>query len=255
MVVVSKNRGVKPLIAVSTRPRHAGDVSGWPDTQAAVMQMLYVESIWRAGCMEAMLAPRNLSDDDALDLLSRVDGLVLVGGGDVDPARYGQPPHPTVYGVNAASDDLELTLARAAVELQLPTLAICRGMQVLNVAMGGTLKQHLEPDEGWGEHRAGTCHPVKVMAGSQLAELGGDRFDAAWSFHHQAIDELAPGLTINATAEDGCIEGFEHEDSWIMAVQWHPERTAASDPQQQALFDELGRQAMARRTSLQEASL
>jgi putative glutamine amidotransferase len=246
---LSKNGEVKPLIAVSTRPRNAGDVSGWPDTQAAVMQMLYVESIWRAGCLEAMVAPRNLTHDDALDLLSRVDGLVLVGGGDVDPARYGQTQHPTVYGVNAASDDLELTLAKAAVELGLPTLGICRGMQVLNVALGGTLKQHLEPNEGWGEHRAGSCHPVKVVDGSQLAAVGGDHFDAAWSFHHQMIDELAPGLTINATAEDGCIEGFEHNDSWIMAVQWHPERTAAGDPQQQALFDELGRQALAYRKS------
>ncbi len=231
----------KPLIAVSTRPRGAGDVSGWVDTPAAVMQMLYVEAIWRAGCHESMLAPRHLSHDDALDLLQRVDGLVLVGGGDVDPARYGQDRHPEVYGVSEESDALELTLARAAVELGVPTLAICRGMQVLNVALGGTLQQHLDPSEGWDPHRLGECHPVEVSEGSRLAALAAPRFDAAWSYHHQAIDTVGAGLVITAKADDGCIEAIELSDpnAWIVGVQWHPERTAAHDPQQQLLFDRL----------------
>ncbi len=234
----------KPLIAVSTRPRGTGDVSGWIDTDAAVMQMLYVEAIWRAGCNESMLAPRHLTHDDALDVLSRVDGLVLVGGGDVDPARYGQDRHPEVYGVSEASDALELTLARAAVELQLPTLAICRGMQVLNIAMGGTLQQHLDPSDGWDPHRLGECHSVQVVQGSRLAKMGA-QFDAAWSYHHQAIDSLGAGLTVTAKADDGCVEAIEVEanNSWIVGVQWHPERTASGDTQQQWLFDSLATHA------------
>jgi putative glutamine amidotransferase len=237
----------KPLIAVSTRPRGAGDVSGWDTTTAAVMQMLYVEAIWRAGCNESMLAPRHIDHDDALDLLKRVDGLVLVGGGDVDPARYGQDRHPEVYGVSEESDSLELTLARAAVELGVPTLAICRGMQVLNIALGGTLKQHLDPSEGWDPHRLGECHSVQVVAGSRVAKIG-PQVDAAWSYHHQAIDALGDGLVVTAKADDGCIEAIEFSstDDWIVGVQWHPERTAETDPQQQWLFDTLAIHAQQR---------
>jgi putative glutamine amidotransferase len=237
----------KPLIAVTTRPRDAGGVKGWDTTTAAVMQMLYVEAIWRAGCNEAMVAPRHLSHEDALDLLTRVDGLVLVGGGDIDPARYADQRHPEVYDVYESSDALEITLAQAAVELGVPTLAICRGMQVLNVALGGTLRQHLEPDDGWQPHRIGECHSVEVIEGSRLSECG-HRFDAAWSFHHQAIDTLGDQLVVTAKADDGCIEAIELSaaDTWIVGVQWHPERTAATDPQQQWLFDTLADHARAR---------
>jgi putative glutamine amidotransferase len=248
-ICVMSSPTTKPVIAVSTRPREAGDVSGWSDTTAAVMQMLYVEAIWRAGCHESMLAPRHITHDDALDILGRVDGLVLVGGGDVDPAHYGQDRHPEVYGVSESSDSLELTLARAAVELGVPTLAICRGMQVLNVALGGTLKQHLDPSEGWDPHRLGECHAVHVVDGSRLAQVSPSTFDAAWSYHHQAIDRVADGLIVTAKADDGCIEAIEHaaQDAWIVGVQWHPERTAAVDAQQQRLFDVLATHARDRR--------
>ncbi len=238
----------KPVIAVSTRPRDAGDVSGWSDTSAAVMQMLYVEAIWRAGCHESMLAPRHITHDEAVEILQRVDGLVLVGGGDVDPARYGQDRHPEVYGVSEASDSLELTLARAAVELGVPTLAICRGMQVLNIAMGGSLQQHLDPSEGWDPHRLGECHPVHVVDGSRLSRVSPQQFDAAWSYHHQAIDRVGDGLSVTAKADDGCVEAIEliDQEAWIVGVQWHPERTAATDVQQQRLFDTLATYAQQR---------
>jgi putative glutamine amidotransferase len=233
----------RPLIAVSARHRNPGEVSGWSDLPAAVMQRSYLEGIWRAGCLEAMIAPRSLTDNEADDLLARMDGLVLVGGGDIDPAHYGQDAHPEVYGVNALSDALELTLVKAAVRARIPTLAICRGMQVLNVALGGTLCQHLDPADGWDIHR-GPLHRIDVEPGSRIAAVAAP-FDEAWSWHHQAVDQPGAGLVITGRAEDGCVEAVELDsrDTWIVGVQWHPERTAHTDAQQQGLFEALGEQA------------
>lgn len=234
----------RPLIAVSGRPRRAGDVKNWPSTSATVAQMTYIEAVWQAGGDPAILAPRPLDDDHADALLRRFDGLVLVGGGDIDPAEYGQERSPRVYGIEPASDALELALARAALRLGTPTLAICRGLQVLNVALGGTLHQHITDDaEGHGDTSGPGTHHVEVEPGSRLAKaLGGaTRVDAAWSYHHQAIDALAPGLAVTGRAADGVIEAVEVDtvDRWCLAVQWHPERTAPTDPQQQALFNAL----------------
>ena len=120
---------VRPLIGMSARPRNAGEVSGWPETDAAVMQRTYLNAVWRAGGIEALFAPRMVSDADADAMVARVDGLVLVGGGDVDPALYGAEPHEHVYGVFAESDSLELALARAAVKSAFrfsPFVGACR---------------------------------------------------------------------------------------------------------------------------------
>jgi putative glutamine amidotransferase len=208
------------------------------------MQLLYVEAVWRAGGNEAIVAPRIVTESVVDDLLSRVDGLVLVGGGDIDPARYGQQPHPSVYDVFVEADELELTLARRAVALGVPTLAICRGMQVLNVALGGTLQQHLDHDDLIEAHRTARTHPVDVAAGTRLAAVSTE-MDACWSFHHQVVDQLGDGLMVSAKSADGLIEAIEPTDAaaWVVAVQWHPERNAAEDEQQQALFDELIHQA------------
>ncbi len=243
----------KPLIAISCRPRAAGAVAQWPDSEAAVMQMRYLEGIWRAGGMEAIVAPRMLTADDAADYLSRVDGLVLVGGGDVDPAIYGAIPERQVYGVEPHSDALELALSRAAVAQGLPTLAICRGMQVLNVALGGTLVQHITNRPGYQPHgqpgEGFALHPVDVEAGTLLAKTqgGASTIDECWSYHHQVVDRLGEGLIVSARSSDGAIEAIElapsHAEGWMIAIQWHPERTAHNDEAQQALFNTLVEQA------------
>lgn len=239
----------RPLIAVSGRPRKPGQVSQWPSTHAAVMQMTYLEALWRAGGDEAILAPRSITDAEAEHLLSRVDGLILVGGGDMDPTHFGQDQHPEVYGIEPHSDALELALVRAAMRTGTPTLAICRGLQVLNVALGGTLHQHITGQPGFGEHgdpRLGHAeHPVEVEAGTLLAKAigGAARIDRCWSYHHQAIDLLGEGLMVSGRSSDGAIEAVELADGdqhpWMVAIQWHPERTAHEDPHQQSLFDGL----------------
>ena len=239
----------RPLIAVSSRPRQPGEVSQWPVTAAAVMQMTYLEALWRAGGDEAIIAPRVISDGQADDLLARVDGLILVGGGDMDPAQFGQEPDPEVYGVEPASDALELALARAALRSGKPLLAICRGLQVLNVALGGTLHQHITGQMGTHNHgdpRHGHAeHPVTVEPGTLLAKAigGASGIEACWSYHHQAIDRVADPLVVTARSADGVVEAVEladaHTKGWMVGIQWHPERTAHHDPQQQALFDAL----------------
>ena len=247
------SKRARPLIGVSARPRKPGDVSGWPDTHASVMQHTYLDGVWRAGGMEAIIAPRFLADDEADEMVSRLDGLVLVGGGDVDPALYGADPHERVYGVEAASDALEIALAKAAVRAELPLLAICRGMQILNVALGGTLDQHLTGRPGLIDHGqpgAGKAlHEVEVESGSLLAKSqgGATSISNCWSYHHQAVDLLGDTLIVSGRSSDGVIEAVEfadgHDRGWMLATQWHPERTAATDPAHQSLFDELIRQS------------
>ena len=245
----------RPLIGVSSRPRQAGEVAGWPDTGAAVMQRTYLDALWRAGGLEAIVAPRLIGSGEATELVDRLDGLILVGGGDVDPARYRAERHEHVYGVDDTSDELELALVRAALRRGIPVLAICRGMQVLNVALGGTLDQHLtgRPGlQGHGQPGSGPAvHDVNVEAGSLLAKCqgGATSIGNCWSYHHQAIDELGEGLYVSARSDDGVIEAVEFaspdEHPWMLAIQWHPERTAATDSAHQAFFDELVRQAAA----------
>ena len=251
---------IRPLIAITSRPRNAGEVHKWPDSPATVMQNVYLEALWRAGCDEAIVAPRSWSLEAARAYLSRLDGLVLVGGGDVDPARFNQDRHERTYGVVAESDELELMMLRAAIDLGVPTLAICRGLQVLNVAFGGTLHQHITDAPGYQHHgqpgEGFASHGVEVEAGSLLSKSqgGATRIEACWSYHHQAVDELGAGLVVTARSDDGAVEAVEiaasRSTDWLVAVQWHPERTAVSDQAQQALFDELSRQATARRATI-----
>jgi putative glutamine amidotransferase len=236
----------RPLIAVPMYPRlPAGRVQGWADDGVG-LPARYVDAVRRAGAQEALFLPE-LDDDAGAELLTRVDGLLLAGGGDLDPATYGGAASETVYGVSGLRDACELALVRTALARGLPTLAICRGHQVLAVALGGTLDQHITGRPGLSDHgRPGVAdgaraHPVQVEPGSRLADAIGTTTPTVSCHHHQAVRTLGPAARVVATARDGIVEGIEPvgdgEDPWIVGVQWHPEDTAGSDPTQQALFD------------------
>jgi len=181
------------------------------------------------------------------DVLAPFAGLALVGGGDIEPSHYGETRHPAVYGTEPERDDLELGLARAAVAATLPLFAICRGLQVLNVAFGGSLHQHLPDRPGTLPH--GTppsddervMHEVTILKGSRLAgAVGSTSLSDCVSVHHQAVNRMAPGLVATAHTRDGIVEALEtplDRAGWVLAVQWHPERSAAAAPKQQALFN------------------
>jgi putative glutamine amidotransferase len=202
----------------------------------------YVSAVERAGGVPVLIPP---VPAHAQRYLALVDGFVLAGGGDLDPGQYGGNTHETLYNVDAQRDALELELARSIVERRQPTLAICRGLQVVNVALGGTLIEHLPAVVGESVlHRAPprepTPHAVRLKPGSRLAAVMGADECAPLSWHHQAVRTLAPGLETVATAPDGTIEAIELTGHpWLLAVQWHPELTAQRDPAQQRLFEAL----------------
>ncbi len=202
----------------------------------------YVEALRRAGGRSVLLLPGEEARAD--ELLARIDALVLVGGGDVEPMRYGGHDDGTTYGVEPDRDALELDLVRTAAERGVPTLAICRGMQVMNIAFGGTLIQHLPARTGLIEHGTPSGqdhrrHPVRIAADSLLASAtGADVLDCS-THHHQGVDALGEGLLATGWSEDGLVEAIERGSGWMLGVQWHPEDTAAVDPAQQRLFDAL----------------
>jgi putative glutamine amidotransferase len=210
----------------------------------------YVECVRRAGGLPWLLPP---GEPRWREFLARVDALILTGGGDIDPARYGGADHPKIYAVDRQRDELEFDLTRASVESGTPLLGICRGCQVVNVALGGTLIEHL-PDVV-GEvvtHRGAgpgtsSLHPVEVAAGSSLERILGERCPSPSSSHHQAIRDVAAGFEVVARAADGTIEAIERRDHpFFLAVQWHPEETAEQEPAQQRLFDALVQAARTR---------
>lgn len=212
----------------------------------------YSDSVVRAGGLPVLLPP--VADDAlAAGWLDRLDGVILTGGGDIDPSRYGGEAHPTVYNLDPARDRSEMAVARAALDRDLPILAICRGLQILNTVLGGTLYEDV-PD-AIGEqvtHRAvphsPVRHDVRIEAGSCLAGILGQTTTESVSWHHQAIRELGTGLTPAAYAEDGLIEAAELSGhAWCIGVQWHPELAAADNPVQQKLFDALVNRARAPR--------
>jgi putative glutamine amidotransferase len=182
-----------------------------------------------------------LAADRAGAALVAVRGLVLTGGEDVAPERYGAAPHPRLGEVDPVRDAAELALIAAARQRGMPILAICRGIQILNVALGGTLYQDLDSERpGLVPHAGETSHhAVRVETGSLLERTLGTRSTTVNSRHHQAIRDLAPGLKAVAWADDGVIEGAEPTDPsapWMVAVQWHPE-----DLTERALFDGFAR--------------
>ena len=183
-------------------------------------------------------------------MLDMFDAVLLLGGGDVDPTRYGGDLHHEVYGVDPHRDELEIALVSEADRRGLPTLAVCRGIQVVNVARGGTLHQHVPDLPGVIDHRPPPSegsnpiiHEVRVEPDSRIAGATGRTVLRCASHHHQAVDLLGEGLHVVGRSEDGVIEALEGDDGWLVAVQWHPELTAEEDPTQQALFDALAERA------------
>ncbi|MFN2555433.1 MAG: gamma-glutamyl-gamma-aminobutyrate hydrolase family protein [Nitriliruptorales bacterium] len=240
-----------PMVAIPAYGLPGGRVRGWNAGGFAVPEG-YVAALRRAG-LWPVLVP-GPSPGRPQDLLAPFSGLVLTGGGDVAPERYGADPHPSTYGIDRDRDDLELALIPAALESGLPILAICRGMQVLNVACGGTLQQHLPDVIGSVVHGDPTndtwvAHDVEIADTSRLADaVGRRRLQGCASHHHQGIDRLGDALQPVAWSNDGLVEALEPDgaSSWVTAVQWHPEVTAEEDEAQQALFDAFADQVKGR---------
>lgn len=239
----------RPLIAVVAYHLGGDRVSRWPEGGYGVPQP-YLEALRRAGARTAILAPGEGGTPE--EILEPFDALLLVGGGDVEPARSGAAPTTHLYGVEPDRDELEIALLHAADRLAVPTLCICRGMQVMNVAFGGTLHPHLPDLPDLLEHGvpvAGTqtIHDVMPEPGSRLAAVTKSGPLASASHHHQGVDRLGEGLAVTGKTPDGLIEAIERivpdqQDetaTWMLGVQWHPEETAESDPAQQSFFDAL----------------
>lgn len=239
----------RPLIAIPGRRSASVGVLRFGGTVAAEA---LCESVWAAGGEPLIL--HGPGADPAADLtarLARFDGVLLPGGGDLDPARYGQSPAPETEVAPPNDDDLDFGVVAAVLELGVPTLAICRGLQVLNVARGGSLHQHLNAvppgSAASGAVTAGAVvhrnaiHPVAVVAGSRLhAVTGRERLEVS-SYHHQGVDRAGAGLRVTATAPDGGVEALETGE--ILAVQWHPEDLSATSPTDAALFADLVQRA------------
>jgi putative glutamine amidotransferase len=212
-------------------------------TKAVAAGELYLDAVRRAGGEPAIVAPT--ADADRLAAtLARFDGLVLLGGGDVEPSRYGASEvRDEVGGVDPRQDAFEAAALGIAFDLDLPVLAICRGAQLLNVTCGGSLHQHIEG------HRL-VHHEVTIEPGSRLAAAGGALQSVGHSVHHQSIERVGNGLAVTARADDGTVEAIEVPNRWVVGVQWHPEDTAATDPAQQALFDAFVAECARRRVAL-----
>jgi putative glutamine amidotransferase len=230
---------------------HLGDdrVSRWPHGGYGVPGP-YIDRVRAAGARTAIVSPGEPGEPE--ELLEPFDGLLLVGGGDIDPVRYGdRTDHPDLYGIEPDRDAFEIALLLAADRLELPTLCICRGMQVMNVAFGGTLHAHLPDVPRMLEHRPNVLdaelrHDVHVEPESRLFATTKASTVAASSHHHQGVDRVGDGLVVSGRAPDGLVEAIERDhdmelefDRWMVGVQWHPEDTAELDPAQQSLFDAL----------------
>ena len=232
--MVGNDLWMPPLVAVTGRMLPDGRITHWRHGGAAVPRS-YIDSLARAGATGALVASGPTPD------IRRFDGLVLTGGGDLDPGRYGEEPRAKLYSVDPPRDELELELARAAVDRGTPVLAICRGMQVLNVALGGGLDQHIGNRAGILDHGQDGPTPVlrdvRVDPDSFVAKALGTDYVTCSCHHHQAASRFGDGVRPVAWTEDGVVEAIELEGApHVLGVQWHPEDTSATDPVQQQLF-------------------
>ena len=220
----------RPVIGLTTYLERAK--TGVWDVPAAFLPKVYFEAVTRAGGIAVLLPPQPVDAAVADRVLDSLDGLIITGGKDIDPARYGQEPHATTDEPRPDRDAWEDALLTAAIERGLPFLGICRGLQVLNVSLGGTLHQHLPDVIGSTRYNAGygrfSENAVEVHAGTVTGDLLDDAAAlAVHSYHHQAVDELADGLVVSARSDDGTIQAVELAAvPFGVAVQWHPEENA-----------------------------
>lgn len=223
----------RPVIGISTSELRTPDrvtpvPEGEPVRREMALGLMYVDAIFQAGGLPLVLPP--LTPGFAAPLLDAVDGLCIPGGPDIHPGLYGHEPHAMLGPTEAELDAFELALVTEALARAMPVLGICRGSQMINVAMGGTLHQHLPACvEGVLPHRqdahvGSASHPVRVAAGSRLASVLGRQSAEVNSLHHQAVDRLADGLAATAWAPDGVVEAVEGTGgAFLLGVQWHAE--------------------------------
>jgi putative glutamine amidotransferase len=210
--------------------------SAW-DQSAALLPYNYVQAVQQAGGLAVMIPPDGELVDDPEQVLELIDGLMLAGGADIDPSSYAQEPHPQTVDTVPERDVFEIALARAAIARDMPVLGICRGMQLINVACGGTLVQHLPDHLGHEEHRRvlgsfdGADHDVVLSDGSLAARAAGEVEHATKSHHHQGVDRLGEGLLVTGVSTlDDLPEALELPDRrFVLGVQWHPEADPASN--------------------------
>ncbi|MBM7831047.1 putative glutamine amidotransferase [Agromyces cerinus] len=221
-----------PVIGITTYLEQAQ--TGVWDVRASFLPKVYIDAVTDAGGIAVLLPPQPADDATARAVLGTLDGLIVSGGADVDPARYGQTPHERTGAPRTDRDEWEDHLLTAAIDLELPFLGICRGAQMLNVALGGTLVQHLPDVVGSDAYQPGPAQFGETAAivepDSRLAAVLGDAATPLpiHVYHHQALDEVADGLRVTARTDDGVIEAVELETvPFGIGVQWHPEENAA----------------------------
>jgi putative glutamine amidotransferase len=226
--------GERPRIGICTALERAR-WTVW-DQEAVLLSRSYIDAVQRAGGLALLLPPDPAASEDADPWLEGIDALVLAGGADIDPATYGEPPHPETGGTCPERDAFEVALARRAIARELPVLGICRGMQLLNVALGGTLIQHVPDDVGHTDHRRtlgsfeNADHDVRLAPGSLAARATGELVHHTKSHHHQAVARLGEGVVESGwSVLDGLCEAIEvPSHPWALGVQWHPEVDARS---------------------------
>jgi putative glutamine amidotransferase len=220
----------RPVIGICTAVARA-NWGVWAEREAVLLATTYIGAIQRAGGLAVMIPPDGGFEDDPDQMLDLLDGLILAGGNDIDPACYGAERHPETGITLPERDRSELALARRAIERDMPVLGICRGMQLINVAFGGTLRQHLPDELGHEEHRRtpgsfeGSDHDVRLTPGSLAARAAGEELHGTKSHHHQGVGLVGEGLEVTGISVlDDLPEALEAPDRrFVLGVQWHPE--------------------------------
>jgi putative glutamine amidotransferase len=221
----------RPLIGVCAAVERAS-FGVWKDEPATLLPLSYSRAIHGAGGMMALLPPDRVAEEEPDELLSRIDALVLGGGADIDPESQGVEAHPETIGSNPDRDRFEIALALGALDRGMPLLGVCRGMQVLNLACGGTLDQHIPDRLGHEIHRpvpgSWAEHEVRIEPGSLAATAAGTERLTVRSHHHQGVDRIADTLTATGWAtDDESVEAIESADGgFALGVLWHPEEDA-----------------------------
>jgi putative glutamine amidotransferase len=220
----------RPVIGICTAVARA-NWGVWEKRDAVLLATTYIEAIQRAGGLAVMIPPDGEIEQDPDQMLDLLDGLILAGGSDIDPSFYGADPHSETHHTYPERDRSELALGHRAIERDLPVLGICRGMQLINVAFGGTLRQHLPDELGHEEHRRtpgsfeGSDHDVRLTPGSLAARAAGEELHGTKSHHHQGVGTIGEGLEVTGISLlDDLPEALEAPDRrFVLGVQWHPE--------------------------------